>query len=146
MIDGVVITPLKQIHDERGAVYHMLREDAPHYHGFGELYFSIVNPGVVKGWKRHQEMVLSLSVTKGKLKLVLVDHRHGSSSEGEIQEIILGEEPDDYNLVTVPTMVWSGSKCLSDTPAIMTNCASIMHDPDEVEHLTLNDPAISYQW
>ena len=146
MIDGVIITPLKQIHDERGAVYHMLRSDAPHYHGFGELYFSLVNPGVIKGWKRHQEMVLNLSVAKGKLRLVLVDQRPGSVTEGQVQEITLGEEPDDYKLVTVPTMVWSGSKCLSDTPAIMANCASIPHDPVEVEHLMLDDPAISYQW
>ena len=49
MIDGVVITPLKQIRDERGAVLHMLRTDAPHFAGFGEVYFSVVNPGVIKG-------------------------------------------------------------------------------------------------
>jgi len=146
VIDGVIITPLKQIHDERGAVYHMLRSDAAHYHGFGELYFSLVNPGVVTVWQRHKEMVLNLSVPKGKLRLVLIDQRPGSISEGEKQEIILGEDPDCYKLVTVPVMVWSGSKALSDTPAIMANCASIPHDPLEVERLTLDDPAISYQW
>ena len=29
---------------------HMLRADAPHLQGFGEIYFSTVNPGAIKGW------------------------------------------------------------------------------------------------
>ena len=37
MIDGVVITPLRQIVDERGKVMHMLRRDAQHFSGFGEI-------------------------------------------------------------------------------------------------------------
>src|SRR5690349_19661138 len=58
MIPGVVVSPLKQIPDERGMVMHMLkRTDAP-FAGFGEIYFSIVNPGAVKAWKKHLQMTL----------------------------------------------------------------------------------------
>lgn len=146
MIDGVVITPLKQMHDERGAVFHMLRSDSPNFQGFGEIYFSIINPGVVKGWKRHAEMVMNLAVPKGKLQLVLVDHRIDSPTAGVIQEIILGEGPDIFNLVTVPALVWSGFKCLSSTPTILANCSSILHDAAEAEGLSLDDPQISYHW
>ncbi len=146
MIEGVVITPLKQMHDDRGAVYHMLRADDPCFQGFGEMYFSIINPGVVKGWKRHREMVMNLVVPKGKLRLVLADHRIDSSTEGIVQEIVLGEEQDIYSLVTVPAMVWSGFKCLSVAPTILANCSSILHNPAESEGLKLDDPKISYQW
>ena len=41
MIDGVQIHPLRQIPDERGKIMHMLRSDAPHFQGFGEIYFSM---------------------------------------------------------------------------------------------------------
>ena len=41
MIDGVIVTPLKQFFDERGKVMHMLHEEAPHFKRFGEIYFSI---------------------------------------------------------------------------------------------------------
>jgi dTDP-4-dehydrorhamnose 3,5-epimerase len=44
MIDGVEIFPLRQIVDERGKVMHMLRADDEHFQGFGEIYFSTVNP------------------------------------------------------------------------------------------------------
>ena len=39
-IDGVIITELRQINDERGAVLHMLRCDAPEFSRFGECYIS----------------------------------------------------------------------------------------------------------
>ena len=49
MIKGVLIKPLSQIADERGKVMHMLRADEPYFEQFGEIYFSVVYPGVVKG-------------------------------------------------------------------------------------------------
>ncbi len=36
MIEGVVVTPLSQIFDERGRVMHMLREDSPVFERFGD--------------------------------------------------------------------------------------------------------------
>ena len=139
-INGVLITPLSQIRDERGAVLHMLRADAPHFAGFGEVYFSIVNPGVIKGWRRHTQMTMSLTVPKGRVKLVLAD------GLGAVQEIILGEDVAEYQLVTVPPMVWNGFQCISSDPAIIANCASIPHATEEVERRPLNDPFIQYFW
>ena len=140
MIDGVIITPLKQIRDERGAVLHMLRTDAPHFAGFGEVYFSVVNAGVVKGWRRHTQMTMSLTVPKGRVKLVLAD------GKGTVEEIILGEAEAEYQLVTIPPMVWSAFQCVSADPAIIANCASIQHDPTEAERLPLDTPDIEYTW
>ena len=53
MIEGVMITPLKQIFDERGKVMHMLRADSPTFSGFGEIYFSCTYPGAIKAWHMH---------------------------------------------------------------------------------------------
>src|SRR5262249_13319304 len=62
VIEGVVVAPLRQIPDERGRVMHMLRASDPHFKGFGEIYFSVVYPGVVKGWHLHTKMVLNYAV------------------------------------------------------------------------------------
>ena len=48
MIEGVLINKLKQIPDDRGAIYHMLRRDSAHFIEFGEIYFSIAFPGIIK--------------------------------------------------------------------------------------------------
>jgi dTDP-4-dehydrorhamnose 3,5-epimerase len=144
VIDGVVVTPLRQIVDERGKVMHMLRSDAPHFAGFGEVYFSAVHPGAIKGWHVHHRMVLNYAVPHGQIKFVLYDDRERSPTRGEIQEIFLGS--DHYCLVTVPPFVWNGFKGIGTETAIVANCASIPHDPDEIERKDPFDPSIPYDW
>ncbi len=65
MINGVLVKELSQIADERGKIMHMLRADEPHFEKCGEIYFSVVNPGVVKGWHIHKEMTLNYAVISG---------------------------------------------------------------------------------
>jgi dTDP-4-dehydrorhamnose 3,5-epimerase len=144
MIDGVVVTPLRQILDERGKIMHMLRCDAPGFQGFGEIYFSCVHPGAIKGWHIHSRMTLNYAVPHGHIKFVLYDDREGSPTRGEIQEIFLG--PDNYCLVTVPPLVWNGFKGIGSETAIVANCSSISHDPDEIDRLDPFDPVIPYNW
>ena len=67
-------------------------------------------------------------------------------NDDDVREVILGGDPEYYKLVAVPAMVWAGFQCISEEPAIMANCASILHRPDEAENLSLDDPAITYQW
>ena len=62
LIDGVKITPKRQILDERGKVMHMLKTSDPEFEAFGEIYFSCVNPGAIKAWHIHKSMTLNLSL------------------------------------------------------------------------------------
>ena len=47
MVEGVQIIPLLQIPDERGKVMRMLRRSDAFFQEFGEVYFSVVFPGVI---------------------------------------------------------------------------------------------------
>lgn len=144
MIDGVRITPLRQILDERGKIMHMLRCDAEGFRGFGEIYFSCVHPGAIKGWHIHKEMVLNYAVPYGNIKFVLYDDRPESPTRRELQEIFLG--PDNYCLVTVPPGIWNGFKGIGQKTAIVANCSSIPHRADEIDRLDPFHPSIPYQW
>ena len=144
MIDGVIVTPKKQILDERGKVMHMLRCNDEIFQDFGEIYFSCVYPGAIKGWHLHQKMTLNYAVPHGHIKFVLFDDREGSPTRGEIQELFLG--PDNYCLITVPPLVWNGFKGIGLEMAIVANCASIPHDPDEIVRLDPFDQKIPYDW
>ena len=146
MIDGIEIITLKQMHDDRGAVFHMLRSDAGMLDNVAEIYFSIVNPGVIKRWKRHKTMHMRLAVPKGKLKFVMYDEREKSSTKDVIQEIDVGEKDPDYKLINIPPLIWSSFQCISAEPAIVCNCASILHDPTEVDLLPIENDKIKYNW
>lgn len=144
MIAGVEVRPLRQIPDERGKVMHMLRRDDPWFRGFGEIYFSVVYPGVVKGWHLHRRMTLNYAVIQGMIKLVLYDDREGCPTRGEVQEIFTGEE--SYALVTIPPGVWNGFKGVGVKPAIVANCATEPHSADEILRRDPSDRVIPYVW
>ena len=144
MIDGVQVNPLRQILDERGKVMHMLRRDSNWFTEFGEIYFSTVKPGAVKAWHIHKKMILNYAVPIGKIKLVLYDDRDGSPTKGEIQEIFLG--PDDYNLVVIPPLIWNGFKGVGSITSLVANCASIPHDPAEIDRVEPDKNSIPYDW
>ena len=144
MIAGVAVHPLRRIPDERGTVMHMLRADAPHFERFGEIYFSTVYPQVVKAWHLHRRMTLNYAVVSGLVKLVLYDDREDSPSRSEVMELFVGDQ--NYVLVTVPPLVWNGFKGVGTTPAIVANCATLPHDPAEIERLDPFSPRIPYRW
>ena len=144
MIDGVIITPLLQIADERGKVMHMLKNTDKHFEAFGEIYFSCIFPDVIKAWHLHDKMILNYAVPYGRIKFVLYDDRPDSPTRGEVQELFLGEE--NYSLVTVPRKVWNGFKGVGTEVAVVANCASIPHHPSEIHRRDPSDPHFPSNW
>jgi dTDP-4-dehydrorhamnose 3,5-epimerase len=122
----------------------MLSDDSEGFVGFGEIYFSCIYPGAIKGWHIHKKMTLNYTVPQGAIKFVLYDDRSRSPTKGEVQEVFLG--PDNYCRVTVPPMIWNGFKGIGTGTAIVANCASITHDPDEIDRRDPFDPQIPYDW
>jgi dTDP-4-dehydrorhamnose 3,5-epimerase len=144
-IEGVTITALRQISDERGAVLHMLRCDEPEFTRFGECYFSEILPGVIKAWKRHREQTQTLAVPIGRIRMVVFDDRQRSTTQGQVQALELGRA-DAYLRLRIPPGLWYGFGCISATPALLANCADLPHDPTDSEVRPVDDPAIPYTW
>jgi len=145
MIKGVNIKQLNKISDERGSIYHMLRADDKEFKQFGEIYFSLVYPGVVKGWHLHTKMILNYAVVYGMIKLVLFDTRENSPTNGQLMEIYIGEE--NYCLVTIPPRVWNGFKGIGTKESIVANCSDIPHDPKEIKRMNpFTNSVIKYDW
>ncbi|MBI2932231.1 MAG: dTDP-4-dehydrorhamnose 3,5-epimerase family protein [Planctomycetes bacterium] len=144
MIDGVKVVPLRRVPDERGTIFHMLKRTDPHFKEFGEIYFSTIYPGVVKGWHKHKEMTLHYACIFGRIKLVVYDDREASPTRGQLQEFFLG--PDDYSLVIIPPGLWNGFKGMSDPYALVANCASHPHDMSKQERLDPFKNPIPYDW
>ena len=144
MIEGVKIIPLKKIVDERGIVMHMLKNTDPHFEQFGEIYFSSIFPNAIKAWHLHTKMTLNYAVIVGNIKLVLYDKREDSTTYGELQEIFMGE--DNYILVQIPPGIVTGFKAVGMQKAIVANCATLPHDPDEIIRIDPFDKEINYNW
>lgn len=143
-IEGVIVKPLKQFVDDRGAVMRVFR-NYDHDVDVNEVYISRVNHGVVKGWKRHHKMTQRFVVPYGSMKLVLFDGREDSPTKGIRMEIIL-DAKDNYQQLTVPHGVWYAFGCLSDDFALMLNVADMIHEDNEADVLPLENDVINYSW
>lgn len=144
MIKGVEVIKLEQIPDERGKIMHMLRCDDRHFEKFGEIYFSSIYPGVIKGWHLHKKMVLNYAVPIGMIKLVLYDDREKSPTKAKLEELFIGE--DNYCLVKIPAGIWNGFKGMGVKTSMVANCSSLAHDPSEIIRLDPFSKKIPYNW
>lgn len=144
VIEGLEIEQLLQFPDERGRVMRMLRADSPGFEGFGEIYFSIVNPGKVKAWKRHLRMTQRFAVPVGRIRLVFHDTRPGSATFGKTVVMETGES--DYKLIRIPARLWYGFMGISGGPALIANCTDIPHSPDEAERMGIENAIVRYDW
>lgn len=145
LIQGVKITTLKQIIDERGAVMHFLKGNSVNFKGFGEVYFSKVNGGIVKGWKLHLKAYQNICVPIGQIKFILFDNRQDSETYGRINEFLL-DESSNYHLLSFPPNLWYSFKSIDSDYSVLANVSSEIHDPSESLHMPLDNDIIKFQW
>ena len=144
-IEGLIVTPLCEIADSRGAVLHLMRSNDPGFLGFGECYCSETLPGAVKAWKRHKVQTQNFAVPAGRLRLVVFDNRSASQTQGALEIFELGR-PDNYVRVSIPPGLWYGFSALGGVSALIVNCVDYPHDPLESERLEEGTAAIPYRW
>lgn len=141
-IEGVQVTPLKQIGVEGGDVYHAMKKSDAGFEDFGEAYFSFVEPQAIKAWKQHTKMTVNLVVPVGAVQIVVVDQREESPTCGQFQEVTLS--PKHYARITIPPMLWFGFKGVSEKTSLILNIANVEHCPDEVENIDID--SIQFDW
>jgi dTDP-4-dehydrorhamnose 3,5-epimerase len=157
LIEGVTITPLKVFRDDRGAVMHMLKTTDEHFQKFGEIYFSMIETNVVKAWHLHREMTLNYACVYGRIRLALYDLRPDSPTLDLVNTLYLEGFPEfgEYHLISIPPGVWNGFKAepvvtspstAMVTPAIVANCATLPHDPEEIERRHPDEFPLRYDW
>ena len=133
-MDGVTLTPLKQITHPKGDIFHAMKVSDDGFSGFGEAYLSTVNQGEVKGWKKHAEMTLNLVVVIGEIEFVAYD-------DNRFYGVKLSK--NNYQRLTVEPGLWLAFRGL-DSENMLLNLASIEHDPNECENVDLD--IFNYSW
>lgn len=128
-MDGVILTPLKQIYTPKGCVFHAMKKSDNGFAGFGEAYFSSVNKGDIKGWKKHTKMTLNLVVVTGEIEFIIYNEKEFFSTK---------LSKDNYQRLSVMPGLWVAFRGLGENNLLL-NLASIEHDPNETQVKELSD-------
>lgn len=148
-VNGVVLENLPVIPASGGAVLKMLNPQSqllPNLAScFGELYFSEINPGIIRAWKRHKFQTQHFTAPVGLLKLGFFDVRLDSPTRGQGFSLLLGR-PDHYRLLAIPPGIWYGFEGVANTPSLICNFASHPHDPAEMERAPASGAEAPADW
>lgn len=124
MFPGVTFTPLRKIKVSGGDVYHGLKFGESSFTSFGELYFSFIDNGAIKGWKQHKVMRMNLIVPVGDVEFFI-------HSERENRTLSLRIGDHNYGRLTVDPGYWVAFSGISNGINMLANLASVEHEPDE---------------
>lgn len=137
VIDGVTLHPLRQIHVEKGDLWHALRSTDEGFAGFGEAYFTQILPGETKGWKLHRRCCLNLVVCRGAVRFTVHDDREGSATRGSTFSVTLSAE-GNYQRLTVAPGLWMAFSAAGPEGGMLIDFIPEPHDPAESERLPLS--------
>lgn len=146
MIDGVKVKELKAFPDERGLLMEMWRSDDPDFEKFGQVYLTMVYPGVVKAWHYHKKQTDHFVCVSGTAKVVLHDTREDSPTRGETNEFVIGWQRQ--RMIIIPNFVYHGFTAVGAEPACIINVPTELYNYDEPDEFRRpwNDPEIGYDW
>ena len=129
-VNDIKVVELDKIPVRGGDVYHAMKAGDVGFQGFGEVYFSFVDMGIIKGWKRHLKMHLNLVAPVGSVKFIFLD------DYGNTREEVIGK--NRYARLFIPPGIWFAFKGMEPLLNLVMNLADMPHDPDEVERLELD--------
>lgn len=135
-MDGIILTPLKQIHNPKGDVLHAIKKSDIGFDGFGEVYFSQIYKNNIKGWKKHTKTTLNIVVPTGKIKFVIYD-----DDTKEFFTVTLSKRK--YLRLSIRAGLWVAFKGIN-TDNMLLNMTSIEHDPSESISKDLKE--FNYAW
>jgi len=132
-------TELRRIETSGGEVIKALTAEEADFKGLGEAYFSRVNPGCVRGWKRHNEMTVNVVVPVGHVRFVVADESDDGIS---FEHFDLGAD-FTHGRLTIEPVTWFGFKGGAEGGLVL-NLSDIVHRPDEADGKQLDE--FDYDW
>lgn len=143
MIEGVKLYPLKIIEVPKGNIFHAIKATDEGFEGFGEAYFSSIEPGAVKGWKRHNRIPLNLIVPYGAIRFVIYDNRDGSPSFGQYEDITLSPA-NNYQRLYIAPGLWMAFQGVANEVSLLLDIIPLPHNPAEADRLDIHDIPYSF--
>ena len=128
LLDRISVTPLKIMYHPKGDVLHALKNTEESFSEFGEAYFTTINGGDIKGWKKHTKMVMNLIIPTGEVAFHFFR---------ENESVTIQAGSSNYVRVTVEPDIWMAFEGLGDQLNLILNIASLPHDPSEAENVDI---------
>ena len=159
-IDGVMVKTLKKFTDQRGFFIEQVKrgdvddEGRPFVppHAFAQTSRSLTYarggnpPELIKAFHWHERQWDYWDIVAGNARVVLVDLREGSPTEGVVQTLMLGE--NSPRMVAIPPHVAHGYQAVDLRDVVLTYYVTEPYDPADPDEgrIAWDDERIGFDW
>jgi dTDP-4-dehydrorhamnose 3,5-epimerase len=159
-IDGVMVKTFRKYADQRGYFIEQLKRGDLDDEGrpfipaqpFAQMSRSLAYarggnpPELIKAFHWHKRQWDYWDIVLGNARIVLVDLREGSPTEGRAQTLILGE--NSPKMVAIPPYVAHGYQALDLRDVVLNYYVTEPYDPSDPDEgrIPYSDPRIGFDW
>ena len=129
MLKKVKKIPLIIIRSKEGDIIKYLDRDKKYFKKFGEVYFSKIKKGFVKGWNLHKKTRCFITVPYGSVTFILKNFRNAKTIKIELKDT----KPE---LLIIPPYTWF-KFWTKKSYSIITNIIENKHSKNETMKLPL---------
>ena len=129
MLKKIKKIPLKKIKTKEGDIIKYIDKEKKYFTKFGEIYFSKIKKGHVKGWNLHKTTKCYLTVPYGSISFVFKDFKMTKYKKIQIKDT----SPE---LLVIPKNIWF-KFWTSKKFSILANLIEIKHKRKETRKLSL---------
>ena len=108
----------------------------------GDINISVIYPGTIAAWHRHQRQTDYQIVIKGVLKIGMCDKP--KSEGGKVEWHYLSERSAAEGPLMIPPNVWHGSYNFTNEPAILVYFITQKYDGTDEERATVE--TMDFDW
>ena len=123
---------------KNGDIAKLLSTDSVGFNEIKEVYISKINPGIIKGWTRHNLQTNNLIVIKGQVRVVCLAD---ANNKGTIYQFYLNSTSQRLIL---PPNYWFSMQNLSQSTSEILNISDSLHSDEESDKLAIN--RIPFKW
>jgi len=123
MLKKIKKIPLETIKTKEGDIIKYLDKEKKYFNKFGEVYFSKIKRGFVKGWNLHKKTKCFITVPYGSVTFILKDIKKTKSKKFEIKD-------SNPELLIIPTNTWF-KFWTKKKYSIVMNLIEIKHNTNE---------------
>tara|TARA_Y100000816_G_C25968547_1_gene505405 strand:+ start:77 stop:469 length:393 start_codon:yes stop_codon:yes gene_type:complete len=129
MLNKIKKIPLKKIETKEGDIIKYIDKEKKYFNKFGEIYFSKIKKGHVKGWNLHKRTRCYLTVPYGSISFVFKDLNMTKYKKIRINDA-------NPQLLIIPKNIWF-KFWTSKKFSILANLIEIKHNKKETRKFPL---------
>lgn len=133
---GAIFSAKSSVINPLGNLRHIENSELGKTLPFSEIYFSEIQPKIIKAWKFHSRQEQNICIASGEIRIICVKKMNNET----VFEVFELDSDALHGVLTIPHGIYYALINVSEEPTILLNMTDLSHDSTEKLSLPLEYP------